>query len=69
MAFDQVAYVKRWRREHPEQVMRYKRKELIARATAMGVFPRPATIRKFCITEQELRELARTVVARNVVGV
>ena len=52
MAFDQVAYVREWRKRNVETVHEYRRHALLKRTPETGTFPRAASIRKYGITER-----------------
>ena len=55
MAFDQVAYVREWRKRNVDTVHEYRRRALLKRTQETGTFPRAASIRKYGITESEIR--------------
>ena len=55
MAFDQVAYVPHSRTV--DTVHEYRRRALLKRTQETGTFPRAASIRKYGITESEIRRI------------
>ena len=57
MAFDQVAYVREWRKRNVDTVHEYRRRALLKRTQETGTFPRAASIRKYGITESEIRRI------------
>ena len=57
MAFDQVAYVREWRKRNVDTVHEYRRRALLKRTQETGTFPRAASIRKYGITESETRRI------------
>ena len=57
MAFDQVAYVREWRKRNEMAVYEYRRRALLKRAQRTGTFPRLASIRKYDITWSELKAI------------
>ena len=57
MAFDQVAYVREWRKRNADTVHEYRRRALLKRTQETGTFPRAASIRKYDITESEIRRI------------
>ena len=57
MAFDQVAYVREWRKRNVDTVHEYRRRALLKRTQETGTFPRVASIRKYGITESEIRRI------------
>ena len=57
MAFDQVAYVREWRKRNVDTVREYRRRALLKRTQETGTFPRAASIRKYGITESEIRRI------------
>ena len=55
MAFDQVANVREWRKRNVDTVHEYRRRALLKRTQESGTFPRATSIRKYGITESEMR--------------
>jgi hypothetical protein len=55
-----INYEKRrvWEQSNPENVMGYRRTEVLKRCMERGGFPKLSTIHKYDITEDELRVIA-----------
>lgn len=49
---------KEWEMNNPENVWHYRRTEMLKRCMERGGFPKMATVEKYQVTEEELREIA-----------